>query len=102
MAGSDVYYAGRNASSSPDMDRLAGAVRRSVLAQRLERVGLDPLQIRTLTSIRTEIRADRITDSGRGGSGQVSAIFAYIVAFALYTMILLYGNVILRGVVDEK
>jgi ABC-2 type transport system permease protein len=102
MAGADVYYAGRNASSAQDMNRLTAAVRRSILAQRLEAVGLDPKRIRALTDVRSEINADRITDQGRGGSAELSTIFAYMVAFTLYTMIVLYGNVILRAVVDEK
>jgi ABC-2 type transport system permease protein len=102
MAGADVYYAGRNASSAQDMNRLTTAVRRSILAQRLEAVGLDPARIRALTDVRSDINADRITDTGRGGSGELSTIFAYLVAFTLYTMIVLYGNVILRAVVDEK
>lgn len=102
MAGADVYYAGRNASSVQDMNRLTAAVRRSILAQRLEAVGLDPRRIRALTDVRSEINADRITDQGRGGSAELSTIFAYLVAFTLYTMIVLYGNVILRAVVDEK
>ena len=102
MAGADVYYAGRNASSIQDMNRLTAAVRRNVLALRLERVGLDPQRIRSLTDVRNEINADRITDQGRGGSAELSTLFAYLVAFTLYTMIVLYGNVILRAVVEEK
>jgi ABC-2 type transport system permease protein len=102
MAGAEVYYAGRNASSVQDMNRLTAALRRSILAQRLEAVGLDPRRIRALTDVRSEINADRITDQGRGGSAELSTIFAYLVAFTLYTMIVLYGNVILRAVVDEK
>ena len=39
---------------------------------------------------------------GGGGSGELSAIVAYALGFLLYTMIVIYGNVILRGVVDEK
>jgi ABC-2 type transport system permease protein len=102
MAGADVYYAGRNASSVQDMNRLTAAVRRSIVAQRLEAVGIDPRRTRALTDVRSEINADRITDQGRGGSAELSTIFAYLVAFTLYTMIVLYGNVILRAVVDEK
>ena len=93
---------GRNGSSVQDINRLTAAVRRSILAQRLEAVGLDPARIRALTDVRVEINADRITDAGRGGSAELSTIFAYLVAFTLYTMIVLYGNVILRAVVDEK
>jgi ABC-2 type transport system permease protein len=46
--------------------------------------------------------AERITDKGRGGSGIGSAIFGFLIAFLLYMMIVLYGQNILRGVLEEK
>ena len=39
---------------------------------------------------------------GRGGSGTVSIIFAGGVAFLLYMSIVLYGQNVLRGVLEEK
>jgi ABC-2 type transport system permease protein len=48
------------------------------------------------------MNAERITDTGRGGSGLGSAIFGFIIAFLLYMMIVLYGQSILRGVLEEK
>lgn len=102
LNGGEVLYAGRNASAIGDIDLLTQIVRQSILAQRLEREGLAPTRIAALTALQTRVTADRITDRGRGGSGQLSAIVAYALGFLLYTMIVIYGNVILRGVVDEK
>ncbi len=102
LAGGEVFYAGRNASAIGDIDLLTQIVRRAILAQRLEREGLSPARSQQLTSLQTRVIADRITDRGRGGSGLLSAIVAYTLGFMLYTMIVIYGNVILRGVVDEK
>ncbi len=102
LGGGQVQYAGRNASSIPDMEMLTGVVRQSILEQRLERVGVDPMRVGALTGVGTKVEAERITDRGLGGSGQLSAIFAYGLGFTLYMMIVIYGNVILRGVVDEK
>jgi ABC-2 type transport system permease protein len=102
LIGGEVRYAGRNASSIGDIDLLTQVVRQSVLAQRLEREGLPPARIAALTSLQSRVTAERITDRGRGGSGQLSAIVAFSLGFMLYTMIVIYGNVILRGVVDEK
>jgi ABC-2 type transport system permease protein len=102
LTGGEVQYAGRNASALGDIDLLTQIVRQSILAQRLEREGLAPSRITALTALQTRVTADRITDRGRGGSGELSAIVAYALGFLLYTMIVIYGNVILRGVVDEK
>lgn len=102
LTGGEVQYAGRNASAIGDIDLLTQIVRQSILAQRLEREGLPPSRIAAVTALQVRVTADRISDRGRGGSGELSAIVAYALGFLLYTMIVIYGNVILRGVVDEK
>jgi ABC-2 type transport system permease protein len=98
----EVRYEGRNASAIADVDLLTSVVRQCVLARRLERAGIDSHLIPSLTNVPIRVTAERITDQGRGGSGQVSAFAAYAIGFMLYMMIVIYGNVILRGVVDEK
>jgi ABC-2 type transport system permease protein len=46
---------------------------------------------------------EKIGDNGREkGSGIGNVIFGYIVALLLYMMIVLYGQTILRGVMEEK
>jgi ABC-2 type transport system permease protein len=102
LTGDRARYAGRNASSIPDMERLRRVVRQDVLAYRLERAGLDPERAATLTRLSLTLSAERITDEGRGGSGLVNALFAFGVAFVLYVSIVLYGQTVLRGVMEEK
>ncbi len=99
-----VRYAGRNASTVNDMQTLRDAVRTSVLAMRLEGAGLDPAKISELTSVRVTMNEEVLDDRGRagGGSGKGSIIVGYLVAFLLYMMIALYGQNILRGVMEEK
>jgi ABC-2 type transport system permease protein len=77
-------------------------VRSAILGQRLEREGLDPKRVQALTTVKVDMSAERITDKGRGGSGIGSAIFGFLIAFLLYMMIVLYGQNILRGVLEEK
>ena len=102
MAGIRARYAGRNASSLPDIDRITTAVRDAVLTVRLERAGLEPRRIRALTTLPLTVKADRVTDRGLGASGTSSAVLGYVVAFVLYMMIVLYGQAVLRGVMEEK
>jgi ABC-2 type transport system permease protein len=102
LAGRRAHYAGRNASSITDVERLRDVVRREVLAVRLAAEGLAADRVGALTGPRLRFDTERIGDTGRGGSGVGNAIVAVVVAILLYMMILLYGQNILRSVLEEK
>ncbi len=102
LGGEEARYAGRNATSLGDMERLRSAVKEALLAQRLQSAGIDSSRVRDLTFIPLRLNSERITDKGRGGSGTVSIIFAGGIAFLLYMSIVLYGQNVLRGVLEEK
>ena len=103
VAGRAATYAGRNASSLGDIEIIRNIVRQQVLAQRLQADGLDPARVNALTSTRLDLNTLKIGDSGREkGSGLSNVVFGYIVALLLYMMIVLYGQTILRGVMEEK
>lgn len=103
VAGTSARYAGRNASSLGDIEAITSLVRQQVLAQRLQREGIDASRVATLTGTRLELRSEKIGDHGRErGSGLGNVFFGYIVALLLYMMIVLYGQTILRGVLEEK
>lgn len=102
LAGAVAHYNGRNASAIQDVDHIRNVVREAVLTQRLVGAGLDPAQIRSLTAVPLQLRSERVTDRGLGGSGMSGALFGYLVALLLYFTIVLYGQSIVRGVSDEK
>ncbi len=102
LGGEQIKYAGRNATSLGDMERMRSVVRDALLTQRLEQAGIDSSRVRDLTFIPLRLATERITDKGRGGSGTVSIIFAGAIAFLLYMSIVLYGQNVLRGVLEEK
>ena len=102
LSGHSARYAGTNATSSADMERLQKIVQTKVLEQRLAQAGVDPFQSAALTRINVDLNADRISQRGRGGSAKVSIYFAFAVALLLYTSILFYGQAVLRSVIDEK
>jgi ABC-2 type transport system permease protein len=102
LKGEQLRYAGRNATSLGDMERLRSTVKQTLLAERLEGAGVKPDRVKELTFMPLRLNAERITDKGRGGSGTVSIIFAAVVAFLLYMSIVLYGQNVLRGVLEEK
>ena len=103
LKGQQVRYAGRSATQMEDMEKLRSTVRETLLAERLEGAGVSADKIKSLLTVMPmRLKADRITDEGRGGSGSVSIIFAGVVAFLLYMSIVLYGQNVLRGVLEEK
>jgi ABC-2 type transport system permease protein len=103
VAGTSARYAGRNASSLGDVEIITNVVRQQVLAQRLQADGLDPARVTALTSTKLDLKTEKIGDKGHeAGSGLSNVIFGYVIALLLYMMIVLYGQTILRGVMEEK
>lgn len=100
----ETRYAGRNATSFPDLGRISAAVRQAVLSKRLEQAGMDAERVTSLTSVKPiELDAEQIGDRGREGKGgMVKYIFAFSLAFLLYMSIFIYGQNVLRGVLEEK
>lgn len=102
VAGEAARYAGRNATTAPDMERLRTAVRQAVMVAQLERAGADPGMVDMITQTRVQLRSERITDKGRGGSAATGAMLGFGIAFVLYLAIVLHGQNVLRSVLDEK
>jgi ABC-2 type transport system permease protein len=99
----DARYAGRNASSIADMARLESALRATIMTVRLGREGVKPEVIAQVSKIRADINAERISE-GKGKSGSAAAAIGvgFFLAFMLYMSIMLHGQNVLRGVLEEK
>ena len=103
LAGDSVRYEGRNANAHNDVDAIRGAVRSQVLAERMEREGIDAQKVAAFQRFPLEMYTQRIGDKGREKANQLSAIFlGYAVALLLYMMIVIYGQAIMRSVLEEK
>lgn len=102
VAGETAKYAGRNATSIPDMTQLRNALRQTILASRLEKIGIDNSRTKELTFIPLNFSTERITERGRGGSGMASVAFGFAVGFLLYMTIIIYGQTIMSSVIEEK
>ena len=98
----DPRYAGSNVTSIADMRWLGSIVEREVLGQQLVTAGVGASDASRLKRARTELRADRITAAGRAGSGRISILIAITIALLLYMTIFIYGQNVLRGVIEEK
>jgi ABC-2 type transport system permease protein len=102
VAGEVARYAGRNASSIPDMAQIRSALRQTILASRLESIGIDNSRTKELTFIPLNFSTERITERGRGGSGMASVMFGFAIGFLLYMTIIIYGQTIMSSVIEEK
>ena len=102
LRGQSFYYAGRNASSVADIERLRTAVRQSVAVVRLQREGLTDSVVSAFNNMPLKMQTERVTDAGRGGSGQAGIIAGIIVGVLLFMSIIIHGQNVLRGVLEEK
>ena len=98
----NARYAGSNTTAIFDMQRIERAVQRELLTMALEKNGVDADVARSVLSRSASVATERLTKSGRGGSGQINFFFGIAVAFVLYMTIFIYGLNVLRGVLEEK
>src|SRR5262249_32167785 len=69
LAGTRINYAGRNASSIAEIDKIRSAVRQAVTMDRLQREGVKPETINQISKMTLRMPAVRIDERGRSGSG---------------------------------
>lgn len=97
-----VRYVGSNVTAPLDMERLRQVVHDEIVGARLRAAGMDPQQVQAISSLHVDLHTERLRAGERGGSGAVSTVIAFIVAFVLYTTIFFYGQIVLRSVMEEK
>ena len=102
LEGRGSRYAGLNATALADMRRIENAVSRELIGLELSRAGLSTVEADRVKRLRGGLRSERVSLTGRGGSGRVNIMFAMIVGILLYMTILMYGQNVLRGVIEEK
>ena len=102
LAGTRVRYAGRNASSLTEVDRIRQAVRQAVTVDRLQREGVKPATIAQINNMRLRAQAQRIDERGRGASGQAGFFLGIGIGILLLMSISFHGQAVLRSVLEEK
>src|SRR5829696_2351995 len=103
VSGDSLRYEGRNASSPGEIGALRSVVRGELIAARMERAGIDARQVAEFSRFPLEIHTQSIGDKGREKGDRLGQIFlGYAVALLLYMMIVIYGQAIMRSVLEEK
>lgn len=102
LAGTRARYAGRNASAIAEQERTRSAVRQAVMMIRLEREGVRAQTIEQVSRLPMRIPAIRIDERGRGASGQAGFFLGIGIGVLLLMSILIHGQTVMRGVLEEK
>jgi len=95
----EVSYYGRNVGDDFTREQVRNSISRAVRDQRMDDENISP---ELIARINTPVNMKAInTESGRQESGG-GFFFVFIVGFLIYIMIIMYGQVILAAVVEEK
>ena len=102
LTGKSARYAGRNASSINDMEKLTNVLRQEIMMWRLEHEGVRKDIIGDLATTKLNLTTERLSEKGRSGSGAAGLIAGIAVGIMLFMSIVFHGQNILRGVLEEK
>ena len=102
LEGTKARYTGRNTSTVPDMKRVGDAVKAAVLGLRLEKEGISAARIDSLTKVDMRLEKTQLSAKGRERSGVGTSVVGLAMSFLLYIVLLLYGQTVLRSVIEEK
>jgi len=99
---SAAVFRGRNVTNMPTIERLRRATSEAVQSVRLREAGLEVTEVAALLRP-VRVEGARVTRGGEeGGSAVGSFLLAYITAMLLYMLIAIYGNNVMRSVLEEK
>jgi len=98
--GTAAYY-GRNVSNAIDIGLLQTTVSDTLISRRLAVAGLDPARVRELTR-KVDLRTVRLTEGGEREDRGAAAVLSIVLMMILYTTVLMWGQAVATGVIEEK
>jgi ABC-2 type transport system permease protein len=101
LESSRADYYGKNVSNLMDLRLVDRAVEEAVVGTRLGAEGLSAARIEELTRA-LELRTFRVSPEGEREDRGSGFIFSVILLMLLYTAVLMWGQAILTGVIEEK
>ncbi len=83
-------------------ERLAASLERQLRQARLVAIGIAAPDAAFVTQLRIDVRTTQLGSDGREASARVNMLVGFSVAMLLYIAIVLYGQIVLRSVAEEK
>ncbi len=96
-----VEYVSDHTTDFEKLRALNRALNNVVIEKRLKREGLDPQKVAQYIK-RVGLQPIKITKKGEEKDTGGTFMISYILALIIYMAILIYGQVIMRGVIEEK
>ena len=94
-------YVSEHTTDFEELRALNRALNNVVIEKRLKREGLDPQKVAQYIK-RVELQPIKITKKGEEEDTAGTFMISYFLALIIYMAILIYGQVIMRGVIEEK
>src|SRR5687767_9338066 len=101
ITGGSVAYEGSNATNSQVTTDLRQAVQRVVQSERLRSEGIDEARLADALKP-VDMQITKTGDRGAVGSPIAATILAFGMAFAIYIVVIMYGQSIMSSVQEEK
>jgi ABC-2 type transport system permease protein len=101
LAKSAAEYYGKSVSNRMDMRLLERVVQEVVVGRRLAGEGLDPKRVRDLTRP-VSVRTIRVSERGEREDRGVTFLFGLFMMMLLYISVLMWGQALMTGVIEEK
>jgi len=101
LADGKADYFGRNVSNQMDLGLLRRTVNEFLVSRRLSAAGLDPGRVKALTRD-LELRTVRLSQAGEREDKGAALVLSIILLMVLYTSILMWGQSVMAGVIEEK
>ena len=101
LTGDTARYEGSNATNTRALEAVKQALQRTVQSERLRARGIDEaLLVQTMQPV--EFEAYKSGERGVTGNPEAAKILAFLMSFAIYMGVLMYGQSIMTAVQEEK
>jgi ABC-2 type transport system permease protein len=97
----DIEYVSQITTDFEELRTLNGALNSVVIEKRLRKEGLDPQKISQFIK-RVNLKPIKVTKRGEEEDTMGTFMISYFLGLIIYMAILIYGQVIMRGVIEEK
>jgi ABC-2 type transport system permease protein len=101
LDGQGIRYDGTNATNSQVMSEIRQGVQRVVQSERLRAEGIDEARLGDALQP-VSIDVARTGEDGASGNVTAAKLMAFAMAFAIYIMVIMWGQAIMMSVQEEK